>query len=148
VTTPATIVVGYDGSEPASRALDRAIAEARSSGADLVVVAVAEMLLNPEGPQSFGTLDDTPARMVLVEPADVEGVLAEARKRIEPEGLPADYVWAVGDPAGAIVGTARDRGASLIVVGAHHHGLFGRLLGADVGAEVRREAGCDVLSVE
>lgn len=148
MTSLPTIVVGYDGDDLARRALDRAIKEARSSGAHLVVVAVAEMPLNPEGPQSFGTLDDTPARLVLVEPDEVEGVLAEARGRLERERVPADYVWAAGDPAQAIVGTARDRGASLIVVGSHHHGLLGRLLGADVGAEVRREAGCDVLSVE
>jgi nucleotide-binding universal stress UspA family protein len=148
VTSSSTIVVGYDSGEPASRALDRAIEEARSSGAHLVVVAVAEMPLNPEGPQSFGTLDDTPARMILVEPAEVEGALAEARERIEPEGLPADYVWAVGDPAHAIVATARDRGATFIVVGSHHHSLLGRLLGSDVAADVRREAGCDVISVE
>ena len=86
--------------------------------------------------------------MVLEEPAELEGVLAEARERIESAGLTADYVWAVGDPARAIVATARDRSACLIIVGSHHHSLFGRLLGADVAAEVRREAGCDVLSVE
>jgi nucleotide-binding universal stress UspA family protein len=148
VTSPETIVVGYDGGKPATRALERAIEQARSTAAHLVVVAVAELPLNPEGPQSFGTLDDTPVRMVLVEPSELEGVLAEARERIEPEGLTADYVWSVGDPARAIIATARDRRATLIVIGSHHHGLFGRLLGSDVAAEVRREAGCDVLSVE
>jgi len=45
-----TIVVGYDGAAPASRALDRAIEEARKSRAQLLVIAVAEMPLNPEGP--------------------------------------------------------------------------------------------------
>jgi nucleotide-binding universal stress UspA family protein len=143
-----TIVVGYDGEEPAQRALDRAIEEARGSKARLVVVAVAEMSLNPEGPQNFGTLDDTPMRMVpLVEPPELEPVFAAARSRVESAGLSADYVWAAGEPAGAIVGAARDRKATLIVVGSHHHGLLGRLLGADVAAEVKREAGCDVVAV-
>lgn len=143
-----TIVVGYDGEEPARRALDRAIDEARTSNAHLVVVAVAEMSLNPEGPQNFGTLDDTPMSMIpLVEPAELEPVLAGAREHVESAGLTADYVWAAGEPAGAIVGAARDRKATLIVVGSHHHSLFGRLLGADVAAEVKREAGCDVIAV-
>jgi nucleotide-binding universal stress UspA family protein len=83
-----TIVVGYDGAEPAKRALDRAIEEARSARAQLLVVAVAEMPLNPEGPQNFGSLDDTPARMIpLVEPAELEPVLAEAKQRVDAAGL-------------------------------------------------------------
>ena len=36
------------------------------------------MPLNPEGPQNFGTLDDTPARMIpLVEPAELEPALVD-----------------------------------------------------------------------
>jgi nucleotide-binding universal stress UspA family protein len=144
-----TIVVGYDGDEPAARALDRAIEEAGRSPARLVVVAVSEMPLNPEGPQSFGTLDDTPARMIpLVEPPELESVFAAARKRIESAGLDADYMWAAGEPANAIVGAARDRRADVVVLGSHHHGLFSRLLGTDVAAEVKRSAGCDVIVVD
>ena len=44
-----TIVVGYDGEDAADRARDRAIAEARSYNAGLVIVSVAAMPLNPEG---------------------------------------------------------------------------------------------------
>jgi nucleotide-binding universal stress UspA family protein len=141
-----TIVVGYDGEAPASVALDRAIEEARRSGGRLVVVAVSEMPLNPEGPQSFGTLDDSPARMIpLVEPPELEPVFASARERIEAAGVRADYTWAAGEPADAIVGAARDHHADLVVVGAHHHGLLSRVLGADVASEVKRSAGCDVI---
>ena len=144
-----TIVVGYDGEDAASRALDRAIEEARGSNGRLVVVAVSEMLLNPEGPQNFGTLDDSPARMIpLVEPPELEPVFAAAKERIEAAGVSADYVWEVGEPANAIVGAAQARHADLVVLGAHHHGLLSRLLGTDVASEVRRSAGCDVLVVE
>src|SRR4029450_10581019 len=104
------------------------------------------MPLNPEGPQNFGTLDDTPARMIpLVEPAELEPVLDEARERIEAAGLPAEYMWPPGAPGSAIVGAARDRGAKLIVVGSHHHGLLERVLGPDVATQVKRDAGCDVI---
>jgi nucleotide-binding universal stress UspA family protein len=141
-----TIVVGYDGADSAKKALDRAIQEAQGDRAQLLVVAVAEMPLNPEGPQNFGTLDDTPARMIpLVEPAELEPVLAEARERIEAAGLTAEYMWAAGEPASAIVGAARDRGAELIVVGSHHHGLLARVFGPDVATQVKRDAGCDVI---
>ena len=140
------VLVGYDGKEPARRALDRAIEEAAASRAVLVVLAVAEMPLNPEGPQNFGTLDDSPARMIpLVEPPELEPVLAEARQRVEAAGLTADYTWAAGEPADAIVGAARDRGAELIVIGSHHHSRLARILGPDVATQVKRDAGCDVI---
>jgi nucleotide-binding universal stress UspA family protein len=42
-----TIIVGYDGQEPAQRALDRAVEEARARHGHLVVVTVAEMTFNP-----------------------------------------------------------------------------------------------------
>src|SRR4029453_2537329 len=129
-----TIVVGYDGAAPAGRALDRAIDEARTARAQLLVVAVAEMPLNPEGPQNFGTLDDTPARMIpLVEPAELEPVLAEAKERIEAAGLTGEYVWAAGEPASAIVGAARDRGAELIVIGSPPRGRLAMVFCPGVG---------------
>src|SRR5574338_789708 len=102
-----TIIVGYDGEQSAERALDRAIEDARDSKGRLVVVAVSEMLLDPEGPQNFGTLDDSPARMIpLVEPPELEPVFVEARQRIEAAGVKADYVWGVGAPATTIVNAA------------------------------------------
>ena len=141
-----TIVVGYDGAERSSKALDRAIDEAREDDAKLVVVAVAEMPLNPEGPQNFGTLDDSPARMIpLVEPPELEPVLAEAKERVESAGLTGEYMWAAGDPANEIVEVAKDRKAGLIVIGSHHHSRLARLLGADVAAQIKRDAGCDVI---
>jgi nucleotide-binding universal stress UspA family protein len=144
-----TIVVGYDGEDAADRALDQAIEQARDHHAKLLVVSVAEMPLNPEGPQNFGSLDDSPPPMMpLVEPPELDPVFEEARGKIEAAGVKADYFWAAGDPASAIVGAARDRSARLIVLGSPHHNLFSRLLGGDVAAVVKKDAGCDVLVVE
>jgi nucleotide-binding universal stress UspA family protein len=144
-----TIVVGYDDKEPANRALDRAIEEAKSSGGELVVVSVVEMPLNPEGPQNFGTLDDSPARMIpLVVPPELEPVQAHAEERLASAGVRAEFVWAVGDPANEIVHAARERKASVVVLGSHHHSLLGRFFGADVAAGVEREVGAGVIVVE
>ena len=144
-----TIVVGYDGERAAARALDRAIDEARSAHAKLLVVSVAEMPLNPEGPQNFGSLDDSRAQMTpLVEPPELEPVFAEARSKVEAAGVTADYAWAAGEPANALVGAAKEAGAQLIVLGSHHHGMFSRLMGGDVADAVKRDAGCDVLVVD
>ncbi len=142
-------MVGYDDHDAAKRALERALEEAKASGAGLVVVSVVELPLDPEGPQNFGTLDDSPARMIpLVVPEELEPVLAHARERVAAEGVAADFLWAAGDPANVIVDVARDRKARLVVVGIHHHGFLSRLVGADVAEEVKRHSGADVVVVE
>jgi len=144
-----TIVVGYDDDAPAQRALERAINEAKSSHGVVVVVAVAEMPLDPEGPQNYGTLDDSPARMIpLVAPPELEATLARAREQIEAEGVTSDYVWAAGDPAEVIVHVARDRNADLVVLGSHHHGLITRLFNFDVASEVEHQLGAETVVVE
>lgn len=145
-----TIVIGFDDSDGAERALDRAIAEAKSSGDVIVVVAVLEMLFDPEGPQNFGSLGEMPAMIPLVEPPELEPIFAKARARIDATDVAADYIWAVGNPADKIAATARDRDARLVVLAAHHHGFFGRLFGTDVAVEVEREVGksIDVVVVD
>ena len=67
---------------------------------------------------------------------------------VAAEGVSADFLWAAGDPANVLVDVARDRRASLVVVGSHHHGFLAKLVGTDVAAEVKRHAGADVLVVE
>jgi len=141
-----TILIGYDDSEGADRALERAIAEASSSGDRLVVLAVLEMLLDPEGPQNFGNINESAEMMPLVEPPELEPILAYARKQVTEAGLEADYVWAVGNPADKIAATARDRDARLVVLASHHHGFLSRLMGTDVAVE--RELGSSILVVD
>ena len=144
-----TIVVGYDGEEPAKRALERAIEQAKADHARLLIVSVAAMPLDPYAPATFGTLDDSPPPSPPgAEPPALRAATAEALKRAEAVGVTADYLWAVGDAARTIVGAARDNGASMIIVGSHHHSLLQRLLGQDVAAVVRHEAKCEVIVVD
>ena len=146
---PGPVVVGFDDKEPARHALERAIEEAQARGVELVVVAVEDLPLDPEGPQNFGSLDDEPVRMIpLVAPPDLQDMFADARKVIDAAGVKADYLWAAGDPARVIADAAHDRKASVVVLGAHHHRFMDRLLGTDVPAEVERELGADVVIVD
>jgi nucleotide-binding universal stress UspA family protein len=145
----ATIVVGYDDGKRAKHALDRALAEANETGAHLVVVSVLDLPLDPNAPRNFGTLDDGPAAPVPAGlPPELEPVLAHAQERVTAAGLQAELVWGAGDAAEIIIEVARERGASLIVLGSHHHSLFAALVGTDVPGEVKRRAGADVLVVE
>jgi nucleotide-binding universal stress UspA family protein len=146
-----TILIGFDDTEVAGRALDRAIEEAKSSGDSLVVLAVKDLPFDPEGPQSFGDLTGEAQMIPLVEPPELEAIFAKARAKVDAAGVNADYVWAAGNVSEKISSAARDRGARLVVLGAHHHGFFGRLIGTDVAAQVGRElddAGADVVVVD
>ena len=141
-------MVGFDDEAPAKRALDRAIEEAKQRGARLAVLAVGELPLDPGGPRNFGTLDDGPIQTSFGTPPQLADVLADAERRLEGQHVKADYLWALGDPARSIVDLARERSASLIVLGEHHRGLLAGLFGLDVPEQVRRHADCDILVVE
>jgi nucleotide-binding universal stress UspA family protein len=143
-----TIVVGWDDKEPARRALDRAIEEARKRSGRLVVIAVAEMPLDPADPRNFGTLDDRSVELGVQETPELERALGDARAVIEPTGIEAEYLWAAGEPGNQIVDLAGDRGASLIVIGGHHEGFFARTFGLSVQEEVKKHADCEVIVVE
>ena len=141
------ILVGYDGSDGGKRALERAIAEAHESHGRITVLSVANMPLDLDVPRNFGTLGDISADegKALPPPPDVVQHLQEAAERLASAGLEPNLVWTAGEPGRAIVETAKDIRAQVIVLGEHHHGLLGNLFGADVDAEVQREAGCDVI---
>jgi nucleotide-binding universal stress UspA family protein len=148
---PGTILIGFDDSEVAGRALERAIEEAKISGDALVVLAVLDMPFDPEGPQGFGDLTGEARMIPLVEPPELETIFTKARAKIDQAGVRADYVWAAGNVSEKITSAARDRGARLVVLGAHHHGFFGRLIGTDIAAQVERElddTGTDVVVVD
>lgn len=141
------IVVGFDDQPPAERALERALEEARTHHARLLVVTVLELALDPSGPRNYGTLDDGPLPGRLAPTPEIERALTDARARVEKAGIRAEYLWAAGDPARTLVDLASERRARAIVIGEHHGGFFSGLFGLDVESQVKRDAGCDVIVV-
>lgn len=132
-----TIVVGYDETEPAERALARAAELARAFGAKLVVTSVAPVIHG----RGIGPVDP-------VDPPELHGEeLRHARALLEERGIQSEYDVALGDPARHIVRLAEERGADLIVVGTREPGLIERMLGLSVSGAVQRKAHCDVLIV-
>jgi nucleotide-binding universal stress UspA family protein len=134
-----TIVVGYDESEPAKRALDRAGEVAKAFGASVIVTSVASV--GTHGPRGGGGVDPT-------DPPELHAEeLEHARQTLAGAGVSVETVPAVGEPAEAIVALAEERGADLIVVGTRELGFLQRMLGQSVSAAVSRHAHCDVLIV-
>lgn len=72
--------------------------------------------------------------------AGVQEIIDRARKRLDDAGVSGECTWGLGDPAQVILDVAKEQGASRIMIGAHHHGFFGRLFGADVDADVSRSS--------
>jgi len=149
-----TIVVGYDGNQPAELALTRAIEVAKETGAHLVVVVAEYVPVAPYDPSMVdvglsGVYTPLPMPEPGAEPLPpVKRVMDQAKERLEAAGVSGDYDWGIGDPARVIVDAARDHEATKIMIGKDHHGFFGRLFGGDVEAEVKREADCEVVVVE
>ena len=135
------MLVGFDDSAAARRALDRGLAEARARSARLVVLSVFEVPLDPQVDRFFGTLDDIAdwEGQPIQPPPELVGLLGQARDEVEAAGVTADFMWAAGEPARAIVDAARDVRADVVVLGEHHHGFLADLVGSDVAAEVQRE---------
>lgn len=118
-----TILVGYDDSDAARRALDRA-ADLTGYGSTLTVVSVA---------RNGG--------------AAARDALASARELLLRRHVPATYIQPAGEPAETIVGAAENLGADLVVVGRRSRGSLRRLVLGSVSDAVVRGAPCDVLVV-
>jgi nucleotide-binding universal stress UspA family protein len=150
-----TILVGYDETEPAKRALERAAQLAGAFGARLIVTSIEPSREATLPPESVG-----PA-LALPRPTDraaggVTGTgppdewmdyLERAKLLLEGFGVEAELVADVGDPGDTIVRLAEERDVDLIVVGTRDPSLLRRLLGQSVSESVVRHADRDVLVV-
>jgi nucleotide-binding universal stress UspA family protein len=131
------IVVGFDGSEHAHKALERAADIA--GGATLAVVSSAHVRTFYRG-----------AGLSPIDPADIESraaALAEAREYLEGRGADAVYIEGSGNAADVMVQEAEESNADLIVVGARGLGAAKRIALGSVSTNVVHHAHCDVLVV-
>ncbi len=99
-----TIVVGFDDTQAARRALERAADLAEAFGAKLAVTSVAPLLVSIG--RSAGPIDPVDP------PSEHREQLKDARELLEARGLDAEYVPAVGEPADTIVELADASGGS------------------------------------
>ena len=130
------IVVGYDGSAAAKRALERAAALA-SDPSHVVVIAVAVPY-----PRSGITI---PANRDPEEFRRRADDLDVARRFLSSRGILAETRQARGNPAEVLVDASKD--ADLVIVGSASLNRLQRLLLGSVSSQVVRDAACDVLVV-
>jgi nucleotide-binding universal stress UspA family protein len=132
------IVVGFDGSPAAERALNRAAELAGESGRVVVVTASIDL-------ESTGVIDEP----ILDSPSSEErdALLDRAAVALRERGIEAQAFAADEEPAEALVRAARDSGADTIVVGSSGAGYVARAILGSTAENVARRAPCDVLVV-
>jgi nucleotide-binding universal stress UspA family protein len=139
-----TLLVAHDFDETSERALDQAIALARKLSAKVVVVHVynVPVYLFPEG----SALIPTPEDAAQVAEA-AQRHLDHAVTRRRAEGVDITGVLRSGVSADEICKLADELDASIIVMGTHGRGAFGRALLGSVAQLVMRTAKQPVLTV-
>ena len=138
------MLLGYDGSGNAKRALDRAIALAGQQGASIRVVVVVNTMLIVYGPAAPYYPPDY-AQQVMKEGAKL---LTEAVDRAREAGRDVTGTVEDGHPAEIILNLAEKERIDLVVVG--RRGISGveRFLMGGVSSSVVSHSKCDVLVVK
>jgi len=132
------IVVGYDGSPESGKALDKALAIARTSSGTLEVVTVSHVPVFYGGYPlgvSWSPVDDARAA--------AHGALSARFGEEIPEWVSVN--GAEGSPAKILIDASE--GAEMLVVGSRGHGGFAGLLLGSVSSACAEHAHCPVLIV-
>jgi|SRR5947209_19758534 len=130
-----TIVVGYDGSDAARRALAR-VRDLEPRAARILLVTVAPELRSAglQSDLAGGTFDAARVSEEAFDLLDAPKALVELRTT-------------TGDPAVVLVEVAREVAANLLVVGRRGGDFVARTLLGSVAQRVVQQAPCDVLVV-
>lgn len=133
------ILLGYDGSASAERALGFALETAQRYAAELHVLAVAR-------PPDLGTEIEVEP-VIERELKHYESVLAAIGDRIRGASVTTRSEVAVGHPAEQLLRYAEQHGIDHIVVGNRGRSLFERLVLGSIARQVIVHAPCNVTVV-
>ena len=136
------IVVGYDGSESAQRALEWATEEAKLRSAELEIVAAWEVTNTVYAygyvPQILPSLEEEARKAT-------EKLLAECAEDARKAGVEVVTQARHGQAADELAEAAEN--AALLVVGSRGHGGFAGLLLGSVSAQLAHHAPCPLVIV-
>jgi nucleotide-binding universal stress UspA family protein len=131
------VLIAYDGSEPARRALERVARY--MAGASVAIVTVAEPIYHDPRYTGYADRDEEKRQ---------RDALTEAQAVLAKSGIEAETNAPVGRAADEIIRTANEADADLVVLGARGLSALKRVVLGSVSTEVLHEAPCDVLVVK
>ena len=135
------ILVAYDGSHPAQKAVKRAVRAA--DGEEIVLLRVIEAA---NGMLEAG-LDIVQERLKEVQDEKTNELSGEVKEVLEAEGVEFRIETVVGKPAKEVVSFAEENGVSEIVIGSHGREGVSRVLLGNVAENVVRRAPVTVIVV-
>ena len=134
-----TILVAVDLSAHSERTVTYAVSIARQFGASLKLIHVYV----PPSAVEFGSEDM--CRLLEEGRRDAERRLTNLTSQIRAKYPNCQSLFANGDPAEQVTRAAATMKADLIVVGRHHHTLFGDFFKLDQAPKIIHRARCPVL---
>jgi nucleotide-binding universal stress UspA family protein len=150
------VLIGYDGSESAEKALDELNRAGLPVDTEILVVAVGSIWMPPTDIGNFPA-EVLASRRVAATMAQLQTQAAQALKHAEEISnkaaaqIKSDFPdWRVqtecmsGDAASALIKRASDWQSDLIIVGSQNRSAVGRLFLGSVSKKVVAEAGCSV----
>lgn len=147
---PQTVVIPFDGSHTAERALSWGILVAKNNGAEVVVVVAFDPPLTVRG-RGAAYVEEMKAALH----EEALGLAEEAVALLEAQGVTARGVVIRGDIARGILEIAEDEGADMIIIGrqgvTHEMGgaldKFRSLMSGGIADKISRHATIPVLMV-
>jgi nucleotide-binding universal stress UspA family protein len=127
------ILLAYDGTPPAERALETTVELARRFGASVGVISVVPIRATTLGMDPW---DDRDVH---------EAALIDARNRLREQGIEPELIEPFGDPAWTIEKIATERHYDTIVLGSRGQGALGRFFGGSVSEHVVTHAEATVI---
>jgi nucleotide-binding universal stress UspA family protein len=140
------IVVATDGSKYSALAAAEAVCLAKRSGGSITVISVI-----PSEYSADGSIQLTVAQRELIENTamqEAEKCVRDVKESAQKEGVAAQAFVLSGKPADAIIQTAEEKKADLIVLGSHGRTGVDKLLMGSVAERAIVLAACPVLVVK
>ena len=134
------VLVPHDFSETSAAAVTYAVGMARSFGADVAFLYVAD---RPQADLEGETAVDADGQVT----GGVRDAMLQSIGAGNVAAVSARFYAQAGTPADVIVRFAHEHEIDLIVMGTHGRGLVGHLLMGSVAEKVVRTAPCPVLTV-
>jgi nucleotide-binding universal stress UspA family protein len=129
------ILIAYDGTDPAKRALETAVELADKFGATVGVVSVVPIRTTAMGVDPW---DDRAVH---------EAELKDAQAQLRERGIEAEMIEPYGEPASTIEKIAAERDYDTIVIGSRGQGALGRFFGGSVSEHVVTHTAATVIVI-